>query len=246
MSQEWLTGQMIAPTPDPGVPAAGRSDNQTMQTPPATPAALMDDDQIAALQSLLDRVPAPLEPLDVMALDGYLCGVILQPGKVEMARWMAHVADIDGRPLPADFPSAELHAGVLRRHAELVHAIDKRLWFDPWIFPIDDEASPTETVLPWVAGFATALDLFPALSDLDAPDLVEPLALLYLHFDPQDLEDADALLAVIETLEPPPDLAEAVQDIVRAQMLIADISRPLAAAQRPAPRPRTGTRPKRR
>lgn len=217
-----------------------------MQTPTAAPKALMDDDEIAALQSLLDSVPEPLEPLDVMALDGYLCGVILQPKPLPMERWMAHVADIDGRALPAGFPAAELRQLVQRRHAELMHAIDKRLWFDPWIFPIDEDASPTETVLPWVAGFATALDLFPELADLDAPALVEPLALLYMHFDPQDLEDADALLAVIETLEPPPDLGEAVQDIVRAQMLIADISRPLPAAARPAAKARPNARPKRR
>jgi uncharacterized protein len=77
------------------------------------------------------------------------------------------------------------------------------------------------------------MDAFPAL--MASPDLalIEPLALLYLHFDPEDLEDADALTAVIETLEPPTDLAEAVQDTVRALMLIADVSRPRAAAPRP-------------
>jgi uncharacterized protein len=71
---------------------------------------------------------------------------------------------------------------------------------------------------------------------VDDPELVEPLALLYLHFDPADLEDADALAAVIETLEPPADLAEAVQDIVRAVMLMADVTRP-RPAPRTAPRP---------
>ena len=66
---------------------------------------------------------------------------------------------------------------------------------------------------------------------IDAPELVEPLALLFMHFDPQDLEEADALLAVIETLEPPQDLAEAVQDIVRAFMLMADVTRPWTPAR---------------
>jgi uncharacterized protein len=204
----------------------------------------MDDADIAALQTQLDAVPAPLEPLDAMALDGYLCGVILQPDPVPESRWLVHVTDVDGRALPGGFDAAALHAAVRRRHAELVHAIDHRLWFDPWIFPLDDDASPTDSVLPWVAGFATALDLFPALAALDAPALVEPLALLYLHFDAEDLEDADALLAVIDTLEPPPDLAEAVQDIVRAMMLIADVTRPLPANSS-APRASTSrARPK--
>jgi uncharacterized protein len=87
-----------------------------------------------------------------------------------------------------------------------------------------------EAVLPWVAGFAAAMDRFPGLTALEDPALLEPMALLYLHFDPDDLEDADELLALIETLEPPADLAEAVQDLVRAVMLMADVSRPLAPA----------------
>jgi uncharacterized protein len=58
--------------------------------------------------------------------------------------------------------------------------------------------------------------------------------LLYLHFDAQDLDDAEALTALIETLEPPADLGEAVQDIVRGLMLMADVVRPLGAKARPA------------
>ena len=218
-------------------------------TPPAAPRpgpAPLADVDIERLQALLEALPAPLEPLDVMALDGFLCGVILQPRPVPAAQWQARVLDVDGRPLPPGADAAPLLALVTRRHAELQQAIDTRDWFDPWIFPLDEDSSPTETVLPWVAGFATALDLFPALMAVDDPELVEPLALLYLHFDPADLEDADALLAVIETLEPPADLAEAVQDIVRALMLIADVTRPRRApAPKRPPRPTRATRPAR-
>lgn len=193
--------------------------------PAPTPPPLTDAD-LGELQARLDALPAPLEPLDVMALDGYLCGVILQPRPVPAAAWQRHVLDVDGRAPPAGTDTAPLLALVQRRHAELQHAIDRRDWFDPWIFELDGEATPTEAVLPWVAGFATALDLFPALSEATDPALVEPLALIYMHFNPEDLEDAATLLEVIEALEPPPDLAEAVQDIVRAIMLLADVIRP--------------------
>ena len=81
------------------------------------------------------------------------------------------------------------------------------------------------------------MELFPDLMALDNPELVEPLALLFMHFDADDLEDADALIAVIQTLEPPTDIAEAVQDVVRALMLIADVTRPRAQTA-PARRPR--------
>jgi uncharacterized protein len=72
---------------------------------------------------------------------------------------------------------------------------------------------------------------------IDDPELIEPLALLYLHFPGDDLEHDDALRAVIDTLEPPADLAEAVQDVVRAAMLIADVTRPRRAEAKPL-RPR--------
>lgn len=202
------------------------------RTPSPPAAAPLSDAEIEALQAALDRVPAPLEPLDTTSLDGFLCGVLLQPQPVPAARWLPFVSDVEGRALPAGFDAGTLHALARRRHAELERAIAARQWFDPWIYQLDDDSPPSASVLPWVAGFATAMDLFPALMRIDDPELVEPLALLYAHFDPDDLEDAEALLAVIETLEPAADLAEAVQDVVRAVMLIADVARPRAPQSR--------------
>lgn len=209
--------------------------------PPLTAVPLSEAD-IDLLQHRLDAVPAPLEPLDVSALDGYLCGVLLQPRPVPPEAWLPGVFDLDGRPLPPGFDAAPLQDLVLRRHGELDRAIGRRDWFDPWIFQLDEADAPSEAVLPWVAGFAAAQDRCPALMAVDDPALVEPLALLYLHFDRDDLEDADALLEVIDTLEPPADLAEAVQDVVRAVMLIADVTRPRPKAVPAAPRRPGGAR----
>jgi uncharacterized protein len=211
--------------------------------PPPAPAATLDDADIGRLQTLLEAVPPPLEPLDVSALDGFLCGVLLQPQPVPAAQWLRWVTDVEGRPAPSGAALQELQALAQRRHAELDRAIARRDWFDPWVFPPgedareDDPVAVQQAMLPWVAGFAAAMEAFPGLADHPSPALIEPLALLYLHFDPADLEDADALLAVIETIEPPADLAEAVQDAVRALMLMADVTRP-----RPA-RPGAGQRP---
>lgn len=190
---------------------------------------------IGALQGLLDSVQPPLEPLDVSVLDGFLCALALHPVALPATQWLHFVTDSEGRTLPADFDARALHALVLRRHAELSDAISRRRWFDPWVFELSDQASPSESVYPWVAGFAMALQHFPALTrDADAA-LVEPLALLYRHLDPSDLENADELLAEIETLEPPADLATAVEDLVRASLLWADVTRP-QARQPTAPR----------
>jgi uncharacterized protein len=223
------------------------------RTPPANrPLAEHDIDH---LQTLLDGVPVPLEPLDVAMLDGYLCGVLLQPQPLPAARWLPHVTDADGRALPAGFDARPLLALVQRRHAELAGAIARRQWFDPWVFELeadpaqvgaaetDDEAlidaaaAASEAVYPWVAGFTLAMELFPGLVSLDSPMLLEPLALLYRHLAPEDLEDADELLAVIDSLEPPADLEQAVEELVRATLLLADVSRPQASPSRPSPRP---------
>jgi uncharacterized protein len=189
------------------------------------PAPLTDSD-VAELQRLLDGLPPPLEPLDVSALDGYLVGVLLQPQAVPAVRWLPHVHDVDGRDVPAGAGAKRLHALAQRRHAELARAIAARQWFDPWVFELED-ATPSQAVLPWVAGFATAMALFPGLTALDdGPALLEPLAVIYAALDPDDLEDADRLLAEIETLEPPATLAEAVEDLVRSTLLLADVSQP--------------------
>ncbi|MBI5255016.1 MAG: YecA family protein [Burkholderiales bacterium] len=216
-----------------------------MAPPHAHPAPRpLSEAELEHLQSLLDQLPPGHEALDVVMLDGYLCGVLLQPRPVPQAQWLKHVVDIDGRPAPAGYPLDALHALVLRRHAELNRAIERREWFDPWVYQLDAAASPSETVLPWVAGFATAMDLFPALMARHESALLEPLATLYRHFDPEDLEDADELLAEIETLELPESLPEAVEDLVRIVLLMADVSRPRVAAP-PGAGPRRGPPPRR-
>ena len=209
-----------------------------MHKPPVPPRparnapAALGEAELHELQALIEQLPAPLEPLDVDMLDGYLCGVLLQPRPLPSERWLPHVADVDARALPRTVDVTRLHALVRRRHAQLDAAIGARQWFDPWVFELEEEAAPSAAVYGWVAGFATAMSLFPALQQLDAARLKEPLALIYRHLDADDLEDADELIEEIESIEPPDTLAEAVEDLVRAVLLLADVSRPLAAPPR--------------
>lgn len=221
-------------------------------TPAPTP---LTEAEIAQLQSLLEALPRPMQPLDVGMLDGFLCGVLLQPKRPPESDWFPHVLDEEGRRLPRGVDSAPLHALVLRRLAELDAAIQRREWFDPWVWELEEDTDPSDTVLPWVTGFAAACALFPRLTELDNPALLEPLATLFMHLDPQDLEDADELLAEIETLEPPATLDEAVESLVRSTLLMADVSRPLRKTETKKPPARhpagpsvrkSGTAPSRR
>jgi uncharacterized protein len=217
-----------SPRPAP-VPTPRPQSPHPRPLPPAQPLST------AELDTLDEALAArPGEALDVVALDGYLCGVLLQPGRVPPTLWLPAVFDVDAPPgaaMPADAAAARIGTLVQRRHAELDAAIAARQWFDPWVFELDDPAlSPHAATLPWVAGFAAAMARFPALMQHDEVQLLEPLAVLYAAFDPQDLEDADALLAEIQTLEPPATLAEAVEDLVTSVLRLADVTRPIRTA----------------
>lgn len=209
------------------------------------PAHALTDAQIDQLQRLLDAVPAPLEPLGADAVDGWLAGVVLQPRTVPESAWLKWVFDVDGRALPASYDPAPLRDLLQHRYRQIESAIARRQWFDPVVFEHEKESLPSEAVMGWVAGFATAMEHFPAMLDTAGAAATEPLALLYRHLDPEDLEDADDLLEEIETLEPPANLSEAVEDLVRGTLLLADLSRPLGPPpERPsrrshARRPRT-------
>jgi uncharacterized protein len=199
----------------------------------------LTDDEREQLEALLDALPAPLAPPDISALDGFLVGVLLQPQAVPEADWLRWVHDFDsGRPAPAGNELSALQSFVRRRHAELGRAIAARRWFDPWVFELepaggDDGVSPSDVVLPWIAGFAAALEHFPALQDNAGPDARAPLATLYAHFDPADLEDVDDLADEINAVVPPETVDEAVEDLVRCTLLLADAMQPRPRASRP-------------
>jgi uncharacterized protein len=204
---------------------------------PALP-SLSDRDR-EHLESLLDALPAPLAPPDISALDGFLVGVLLQPKAVAEADWLRWTHDFDhGQPAPQDLDLRPLQNLVRRRHAELGRAIAARRWFDPWVFELEpargeDEASPSDVVLPWIAGFAAALERFPALLGSAGAEAREPLAALYAHFDPADLEEVADLADEIATTEPPETADEAVEDLVRCTLLLADAMQPRPAAAPP-------------
>src|SRR3954451_23974149 len=124
-------------------------------TSPASPAAPppLGEADMNRLQTLLDKIPEPLEPLDISMLDGYLCGVLLQPTAVPAGAWNKHVFDIDGRPLNDKWPGrAGWQGRGQRRSRALMPASSGRQWFDPWVFELDDEADPLDSTLPWAAG----------------------------------------------------------------------------------------------
>lgn len=195
------------------------------------------------MQQQLDALPPPAEPLDVVMLDGYLCAVLLRAPALPVERWLPFVLDLEGRAGAPPDRRATAQQAVLQRHASLNQAITRRQWFDPWVFELDGDADPIEAVMPWAAGFALAAERFalPLPPDSDAAD--EALALVYQYLDADDFPGVTALRAQVELLEPPTTLAQAVEDLVQAVLLLADLTGP---AQVPPPIAAKAPRGKRR
>ncbi|MEP7056453.1 MAG: UPF0149 family protein [Caldimonas sp.] len=203
----------------------------SLTTRPLTPAPAHDltDAEVAELDELLAATPEPLEPLDAVMLDGYLCGVIVQPVLLENATWLAHVFDFEGRPLPNDVDPAwqqRTTALIVRRHGVLNRALAEEGWFEPLVLEVDDEAAPaaeggaaaelapsSRALMPWVAGFQQATACFPDLVEMPDDSISAALARLYRHL-PVETEDERELVAMLDAEHPLADLDEAIEDLV--------------------------------
>ena len=226
----------------------------------------LSDAEFAELDELLAGIPEPLEPLDVVMLDGFLCGVIVQPKLLDADEWLPFVFDAGGHRWGEAEPSAEqqrARALILRRHAALNRSIAEYGSFDPFILEAadedsDDEAgedlddasaasSPDEAIpaphdpigsaiLPWVAGFEQAIHLLPALEELDHPQVSLALARLF-RFLPDDEQGTAAMVARELPLD---SLEDAIGEIVACVVELYELTLPLRykvdAVRRSAPK----------
>ncbi len=207
--------------------------------PPPAPARTastdLSDAEFDELDRLLADTPEPHEPLDAVMLDGYLCGVLVQPVLLEPEAWLAHVFDVDGAPLPDYVDAAWLsrcRALILRRHAALNQALVEDGWFDPLILEPDDEAHPDAApeanpiraaLMPWVAGFHHAALSFPDLLELPDDAVMNALARLFRHL-PAETDEEREVLATLEREHPLATLDEAIEDLVVSVADLADLT----------------------
>ena len=194
----------------------------------------LTDAEFQELDELLSQTPEPFEPLDAVMLDGYLCGVIVQPVLLEAEAWLPHVFDFEGQPLPDDADPAwraRTEALILRRHAALTRVIAEDGWFDPLILELDDFEPPrtddpaaslkpvSQALFPWVAGFQHAMESFPDLLELPDPAIDVALARLYRHLPAQTDEERE-VVATLDQEHPLAALDEAIEDLI---VIIADL-----------------------
>jgi uncharacterized protein len=223
----------------------------------------LSDAEFAELDGLLAQVPEPLEPLDAVMLDGFLCGVLVQPELVGDEVWLPFVFDAGGHRWGEAEPSPEqlrARSLILRRHAALNRSIAEFGAFDPFVLEAlppeasdDAEAAPPEpdaepappldpigaALLPWVAGFEQAVHLLPGLADLDDPAVTTALARLF-RFLPEGEDDPHGIFAVVERERPLGSLDDAIGEVVACVADLYELTAPLRykveAIRRDAPK----------
>jgi uncharacterized protein len=208
----------------------------------------LSDAEFQELDDLLEATPEPLLPMDAVMLDGYLCGVLVQPELVPAETWLPWVFDAEGRPVPEGAGAvahARAQALIVRRHSALNRALLDHGWFDPLILEADDPADeagaaqanldPAEPdplaalnpvsrpLMPWVAGFLNACTQFPALLELTDPAVQAALARLFRHL-PAESEEEREVVATLDRDMPLATLDEAIEELVVSVADLADLT----------------------
>ncbi|MDN3544790.1 MAG: UPF0149 family protein [Roseateles asaccharophilus] len=204
----------------------------------STPQTDLTDAEFAELDELLATTPEPLQPLDASMLDGYLCGVLVQPRMIDIEEWLPNIFDYDGGLLPEDADPvwlARIQALVDRRYKALNRAMVENGWFDPVVLDLDDPSNadvasdedPTfaamspisRALLPWVAGFQHACLCFPELSEMPDDAVMAALARLYRHL-PAETPEEKEVVATLDRDHPLKDFDDAVEELV---VTVADL-----------------------
>lgn len=206
----------------------------------------LTDTEFAELDELLATTPEPLQALDASMLDGYLCGVLVQPRLIDADEWLPNIFDYDGGVLPDDVDPAwlaRIRELVERRHSALNKQMVEDGWFDPVVLDLEESDEPeavpededaeakqarktyegmsliSRTLMPWVAGFQHAALCFPELMDMTNDAVMAALARLYRHL-PAETDEEREVVATLDREHPLKDIDEAVEELV---VTVADL-----------------------
>lgn len=184
---------------------------QLPQYQPSTPLDPLSDDELIALDEQLAELPSD-GALNIEALDGYLCGLLLSPQALSEragADWLPLIWGGDETdPFASGKQRKRLVLAVLRHLRALDHELHQQpdRW-EPILSVAEDDAGEWVDALDWCAGFMLALDLdapawTPRLQDPQWAALLAPIALLGADEDSlsaadrarlEDLAELDAL-----------------------------------------------------
>ena len=210
-----------------------------------TPIRDLSDAELRELDELLAATPEPLQPLDIVMLEGYLCGVLVQPVLLDAGQWLAPIFDLDATPLPASIDPTwldRISVLIRRHHAALNHRLVDEGWFDPLVFEAaaSDAETPTETptgsdaeaalespayppLWPWVVGFQYAMLQFPALGEVADDEVSATLDRVFRHLPAQTDEERQDV-ARIDAEHPLASLDDAIEVLVNNVVALFDLT----------------------
>lgn len=192
----------------------------------------LTDAEFDELDALLADTPAPLQAMDLPMVDGYLCGVIVQPQTIAAEAWLPAIFDAQSRPLPPEADARWLsraRALLLRRHEALARALEEDGAFDP-VLPAAADADPEDPALrdalrelpahsrlvfPWVLGFQSACAHFRGLVQMADPAIDAALARVFRHV-PAATAQAREARQMLDQAAPLADDVAAIDDVVMA------------------------------
>jgi uncharacterized protein len=202
----------------------------------------LTDTELDELDERLAQTPEPLEPLDLVMLDGYLCGVLVQPRLIGIDEWLPPVFDLEGGSLPASTdPAWQARCAELieRRMAALNRGMAEDGWFDPILHELPEEVEGSaegeedplielpaysRTLFGWVAGFQYATTCFPDLTALPDEPVVAAIDRVFRHLLPETDADRE-LIEALNQEQPLTSLDEAVEDLVLSVVELWDLTR---------------------
>jgi uncharacterized protein len=212
----------------------------------------LSPEEVVELDEMLAADTQDRETLDVVMLDGFLAGVLLQPETVLPTVWLPLVFAAEASALPPD--GVQLSAAIdliMRRYNEIAACIVAREPFNPILFEaVDEHGNPLrgkagiKALLPWAAGFATAYDAFPALAQMvdTDDDLAASVTGILRHLSPgpeatdEEREEHAREAAELDRESPLADLDDAIDGVIASVLDIADVTRPNRPIQRATPK----------
>ncbi len=206
----------------------------------------LNDEQINRLDDLLATAPEESDTLDVSMLDGYLSAIaLLNPALETESEWYPFIFDTEGRETQVENPE-EVRTLIMQRFQEIRAFQAQREFYNPIIFPIEDEAG--EPILgkdglvalaPWATGFYVALSQFSDRVALTAEVEAALLKInrhLELDEEDEDFEENKAIRAEVERITPLRGLEEGMADMMAGVLEIARLNCPHQPVSRATPK----------
>jgi hypothetical protein len=187
-----------------------------------------DDLSDSEWSTLQDALATLTFPIDMVWLDGYLVGLVLQAHRPEWAAWAPKAMGA----APSDPLIQTLSE---RRMGHLSAALDQKAWWDPFLRAQQPDTNDgpvaealSEALMPWAAGLEQALYDFPIEACEQNPNLMLVLARVYRHLPAPD-EHEQEVVELLNNAYPLTTLEDAVDELTACIGELWDLTRSPAA-----------------